>query len=142
MTGPELAVALVADLNAAALSRPVTAVRAALPLYDLGAMDDLHVTVVLTGRSLAPASRHTLQIEHRLDIAIQQRLPSDDPAACDGLLALVGEIADHLAGHHLAGAPGAVWVKTEHAPLVDPVHLHELRQFTAVLVVTYRTWEG
>jgi hypothetical protein len=141
MTGPEIAAALVADLNAATFSRPVTAVRAVLPIYELGEMDDLHVTVVLTGRSLAPASRSQLQVEHRLDIAVQQRLASDDPAACDGLLGLVGEIADHLSGHRLAGAPEAVWVKTEHAPLIDPVHLNELRQFTAALTVTYRTWE-
>jgi hypothetical protein len=141
MTGPEIAAALVADLNAATFSRPVAAVRAVLPIYELGEMDDLHVTVVLTGRSLAPASRSQLQIEHRLDIAVQQRLASDNPTACDGLLALVGEIADHLSGHRLAGAPEAVWVKTEHAPLIDPVHLNELRQFTAVLTVTYRTWK-
>ena len=141
-TTAEVAIALVEDLNAAVFSLPFSAVRAYLPLYDLGEMERLHVTVVVAGRTVTPASRRQLQIDHRLDIAVQQKLPVEDPLTCDPLLGLVAEIADHLAGHALAGADGAVWVKTEHEPLVDPAHLNELRQFTSLLTVTYRTWEG
>ena len=140
-TSADLAIALVDDLNAAVFSRPFTAVRAYLPLYDLGEMEILHVTVVVAGRTVMPISRRQLQIDHRLDIAVQQKLAVEDPLACDPLLALVAEIADHLNGHTLPGAAGA-WVKTEHEPLVDPSHLHELRQFTSLISVTYRTWEG
>ena len=138
-TSAEIATALVDDLNAALFSLPVTAVRAYLPLYDLGEMDTLHVTVVIGGRTVTPATRRQLQIDHRLDIAVQQRLAVEVPQACDPLLGLVAEIADHLAGRSLVSA---VWVKTEHEPLVDPTHLHELRQFTSLIAVTYRTWEG
>ena len=138
-TSAEIASALVDDLNAALFSLPVTAVRAYLPLYDLGEMETLHVTVVISGRTVTPASRRQLQIDHRFDIAVQQRLAVEEPLACDPLLRLVAEIADHLAGRSLVSA---VWVKTEHEPLVDPTHLHELRQFTSLITVTYRTWEG
>ena len=141
-TTADIAAAVVADLSAAVFSRPVTAVRAYLPRFDLGEMEDLHVTVVADGRVVQPASRDLLQVEHRIEVAVQQRLPGDDPAACDPLLALVGEIADHLTGHHLAAVPDAVWVRTEHEPLVDPSHLNELRQFTSLIAVTYRTWEA
>jgi hypothetical protein len=142
MTTAEIAAAVVADLNAAAFSRPVTAERAYLPRFDLGEMDDLHVTVVAAGRTLLPACRVLLQVEHRIEIAVQQRLPSENPADCDPLLALVAEIADHFAGRRLAGAPEAAWVKTEHDPLIDPTHLNELRQFTSLITLTYRTWEN
>ena len=140
-TTADLAAALVADLNAAAFSRPFTAERAYLPRFDLGEMDDLHVTVVAAGRTLLPACRVLLQVEHRLEIAVQQRLPAESLDACDPLLGLVAEIADHLAGRRLTDAPDAAWVKTEHDPLVDPTHLNELRQFTSLITVTYRTWE-
>jgi hypothetical protein len=137
----QIAEALVADLTATAFSRPFTARRAYLPLVELSAMADLHVTVVVAGRTTEPISRSLLQVDHRLEVAMQQRLGGDGLADGDPLLALVEEIADHLAGHRLAGAPEAAWVKTEHGPLVDPGHLNELRQFTSLLILTYRTWE-
>jgi hypothetical protein len=142
-TTPEIAEALVSDLNATVFSRPFTARRAYLPIFNLGDMEDLHVTVVAAGRTVVPANRTLLQVEHRLDIAVQQHLGTGaEDTACDPLLALVEEIADHLSGHNLAGEAGAAWVKTEHAPFVAAEHLHEWRQFTSIITVTYRTWEG
>jgi hypothetical protein len=138
----QIAEALVADLNATAFSRPFTARRAYLPIAELAEMADLHVTVVVAGRTTEPISRSLLQVDHRLEVAVQQRLTGEGLADGDPLLALVEEIADHVAGHRLAGAPDAAWVKTEHGPLVDPGHLNELRQFTSLVVLTYRTWES
>ena len=138
----DIAQAVVADLNATAFSRPITAERAYLPIFDLGAMVALRVTVVAAGRTVKPACRSQLEVEHRIEIAVQQKLASEDPAACDPLLALVGEIGDHLAGHRLAAAPDAAWIRTEHEPLIDPGHLNEFRQFTSLITVTYRTWES
>jgi hypothetical protein len=138
----QIAEALVADLNATVFSRPFTARRAYLPLADLADLAEIHVTVVVAGRTTEPISRSLLQVDHRLEVAVQQRLSGDGVSDGDPLLALVEEIADHLAGHRLAGAPEAAWVKTEHGPLVDPGHLNELRQFTSLLSITYRTWES
>ena len=76
-TTADIAAALVADLNATVFSRPFTAVRAYLPRYDLGEMEDLHGTVVAAGRTVSPASRGAIQVEHRLEIAVQQRLAVD-----------------------------------------------------------------
>jgi hypothetical protein len=136
----QIAEALAADLNATAFSRPFTAHRAYLPLADLADLAEIHVTVVVAGRTTEPISRSLLQVDHRLEVAVQQRLGGEGVSDGDPLLALVEEIADHVAGHRLAGAPEAAWVKTEHGPLVDPGHLNELRQFTSLLILTYRTW--
>ena len=65
----DIAAAVVAELNATTFSQPFTAVRAYLPRYELGEMDDLHITVVAAGRTVVPGSRANLQIEHRLEIA-------------------------------------------------------------------------
>ena len=64
----------------------------------------------------------------------------EDPAAVDPLLELVEAIAARLS-HVLPAVPEATWVKTEHTVLAAHEHLHELRQFTSVVAVTYRTWE-
>lgn len=141
-TTADIAAAVVADLNATAFSQSVAAERAYLPQFDLGDLTALRVTVVASGRTVQPASRSQLQVEHRIEIAVQRKLTGEDPAACDPFLALVGEIGDHLTGHRLVAVPDAAWVKTEHEPLVDPGHLNELRQFTSLITVTYRTWES
>ncbi len=138
----QIAEALVADLNSTAFSRPFTARRAYLPIAELADLAEIHVTVVVAGRTTEPISRSLLQVDHRLEVAVQQRLNGETLADGDPLLALVEEIADHVAGHRLAGAPDAAWVKIEHGPLVDPGHLNELRQFTSLLSLTYRTWES
>ena len=141
-TTADLAQAVVESLNATAFSRAFTATRSYLPLFDLGEMATLQVTVVAAGRSLRPICRAQLEVEHRIEIAVQQKLAGEGLADCDPLLDLVGEIADHCTGLRLVGAPEAAWVKTEHAPLLAAEHLHELRQFTSILTVTYRTWEA
>jgi hypothetical protein len=134
-----MAQAVVDGLNATAFSQSFTAERAYLPIFDLGEMLDLHVTVVAAGRTIAPLSRAERQVEHRIEIAVQQKVAVEDPAACDPLLALVGEIAAALPALPM---PEGVWVRTEHAPLVDPNHLNELRQFTSLITGTWRTWEA
>ena len=137
-TTAEIAQAVVDGLNAQTFTPSFTAARAYLPVFDLGAMLDLHVTVVAAGRTIAPLSRGERQVEHRIEIAVQQKVAVEDPTACDPLLALVTDIAAALPALPM---PEGVWVRTEHAPLVDPNHLNELRQFTSLITATWRTWE-
>jgi len=137
-----IAQAVADDLGAHAFPRAFTAVRAYLPHHELGEFDTCRVTVLVAGRTLEPAARGWLQLDHRIDVAVQERLASDESAAIDPLLELVEAIADHLANHLLVAAPEARWVKSEHAPLIAAEHLNEFRQFTSVLTLTYRTWEA
>lgn len=140
-TTAEIADAVVMELNAAPFVPALAAVRAYLPLYDLGEMHDLHVTIVPASRTMTPAHRSALQIDHRIDIAVQYKVAVEDPAAVDPVLALVERIAAYLALRPLGQVPQAQWVSCQHGPFVAPEHLHELRQVTSVLAVTYRTWE-
>jgi hypothetical protein len=142
MRSADLLQALVADLNDHVFSRDFTATRAYVPLANLGELEALHVTVMPAGRIQALASRRTVQVDHRCEIAVQQRLASDAPEAVDPLLGVVEEIAEHLVAHRLGDAPAAEWVQTETSPLLVPEHFNELRQFTSLLAVTYRTWEA
>jgi len=135
----DVAQGVVERLTSTVFSRPAIVQRAYLPCFDLGELLTLHVTVVAAGRTLTALSRSLLQLDHRIDVAVQQKLGGDGLAECDPLLALVGEIADHLSRD--LPAPEASWVATTHAPLIAPEHLAELRQFTSVLTVTYRTWD-
>lgn len=139
-TTAEIADAVVALLGTAPGPIPVQAGRAWLPLADLTEMDRLRVTVVPAGRTIAPAARDLLVHDHRIEIAVQQRIADEAAVALDPLEALVERLALHLARTPLS-LVGVAWVGAEHAPLVAQDHLNELRQFTSVLVVTYRSWE-
>lgn len=140
-TTPEIADAVVASLNAILFVPPFTARRAWLPVHDLGEMDQLRVTVVPTTRTLSTVSRAAIQVEHRIEVAVQRRVDPADLPAVDALVALCSDIAEHLTGAVLPALPDVRWAKTEHTLLVAPEHLNELRQFTGLIAVTYRSWE-
>jgi len=133
-----LADAVVAELNASGLLPGVTAQRAYRPAFDLEDMKDLHVTVVPRGVEMTGASRSMVQSDVQIDIGVQKKPTELNQAELDGLMALVEQLADHLRGRRLAGAPEAAWVKTENNPIFAAEHLEQLRQFTSVLTVTYR----
>jgi hypothetical protein len=134
----DLADAVVAELNAATFSQPVTAVRHYLPQFDLKEMQTLHVTVVPKGVVLGFGDRARGQGDYSVDVAVQQKITTGDNAELDGLTSLVEEIANHLRGRRLGTYADAAWIKTEQTVLYAPEHLAELRQFTSVLTVTYR----
>jgi hypothetical protein len=87
-----------------------------------------------------PMSRGTVTHDVRIDVAIQKRLgdPANAQAESDGLMALAEQIATYLRDIQLAGSPGARWTQTEHPAIYAPEHLEQMRQFTAVLTLTYR----
>ncbi len=129
--------AVVAELNGATLSQLVVAERHYLPVFDLGEMKDLHVTVVPRAMIVQPAGRTLLQHDYSVDIAVQKKAAPDDADTIDGLMALVEEIAAFFKLRSIVGVPGA-WVKTEHAPIYSPEHMEQYRQFTSVITLTYR----
>lgn len=133
-----IADAVVAELNASGLLPGVTVQRHYRPTFDLEEMKDLHVTVVPRGVEMSGASRSMVQSDVQIDIGVQKKPTEVNLVELDGLMALVEQIADHLRGRRLAGAPEASWVKTENNPIFAAEHLEQLRQFTSVLTVTYR----
>ena len=113
----------VADmLNGHEFSTPFTAERVALPEFDLAEMQELHVTVVPRQVESETLDRGRDAHDVKVDVAVQKKVAS---------------LADYLNRRPLAEV-GAVWRKTENAPVYSPEHLREMRQFTSVLTVTYR----
>ena len=137
----DIADAVVATLNAASFSRPVTAERAYLPRYELSEMRDLRVTVVPKQMATTTASRGAASRDVTLDVAVQQKLApgSSERDQNDELMVLSEQIAEHLRTATLVGQPGAKWVRSEHTAIYAPEHLEQMRQFTSVVSVTYRT---
>jgi hypothetical protein len=133
-----IADAVTEALNGATLSQPVTAQRSYLPRFELPEMAQLKVTVVPSAVEITTAGRNRATERYRIDIGVQKKLASEDVAEVDALSGLAQEIADHFRFKRLAGYPSAVWVRTEHEPLYDPAHMEQMRQFTAVIRLTYQ----
>ena len=151
MTNPviiQIADAVVAELNssgsplAPAEGDPLAvAARAYAPVFDLGEMVDLHVTVVTKGASAERLDRVSRQFDYSIDVAVQKKLtpPSDaGNAEIDALMLLVEQIGDHFNGKRPAQFAGTVCLRVENDPIYSPDHMRELRQFTSVLTLVFR----
>ena len=134
----DIADAVVTELNGHTFSQTLAAVRYYRPVFDLGEMSVLHVSVVPKGVTTTRADRSGCQEDFAIDIAVQQKLDSGDNAELDALMALVQEIADFFRLRRLVEYPDAMWIGTENVPVYAPDHLEEFRQFTSVLTLTYR----
>jgi len=139
----QIADAVVAGLNNASLSQPVTAARHYLPEFDLKEMDALHVSVVPAELDEEIADRSRDRAEYKIHVAVQKRVLKQDPpgldaTAIDGLMRLVEEIDDLFRHKPLSGYPQAHWIKTENKPIYDPKHLKEMGQFTSLLALTFQ----
>jgi len=137
----DIANAVMAELNGHTFSRSFTAQRLYRPVFDLGEMKTLHVSVVPKGVELQGASRTLVQHDYQIDVGVQKKLPtspSGDDAEIDALMALVEEIADFFRQRRLQTMPSAVWVQTQNLPIYSQEHLEQMRQFTSVLTLTFR----
>ena len=134
----DIADAVVAELNGRSFSQPLTAVRYYRPVFDLGEMKTLHVSVVPKGVTIERADRSRNQYDFAIDVAVQKKFQTGDNTELDALLALVEEIADFFRLRRLTSYPAAIWVRTDNVPVYAPEHLEEFRQFTSVLTLTFR----
>lgn len=135
MTVIEIADALVIALNDHVFSESFVAERAYRPTFELSDMQDLHVTVVPRAVEYATIGRSIPQGDMQIDIGVQKKIEAD--ADTDGLMSLVDEIATFIRDNRSLGT--SVWLRTTNDPVFSQEHLNELRQFTSVLTVTYRT---
>jgi len=135
----DIADAVVAELNDASFSREFTAARSYLPRFELPEMAELHVTVVPRGLAITTASRAGHRHDYRIDVAVQRKLQSTDASEVDGLMGLMEEVADHFRGRTL-DTPPAACVAVENEPVYVAEHMDEMRQFTSLITMTFRTW--
>jgi hypothetical protein len=133
----QIADAVVAQLNAATFSQPLTAARHYAPSFELPDMETLHVTVVPRAISNASLDRSRDTFSYEIDVAVQKKADMAQ-ATLDALVSLVEEVADHFRAGPLASFPGARCMDVKSAPVFSQEHLDELRQFTSVLTLTFR----
>ena len=134
----QIADAVVAELNAATLSQPLTATRHYVPSFELKDMNELRVSVVPKGMVVSPLDRSRNTNDIQIDVAVQKKFETGDAAEIDPLMTLVEEIADFFRLRRLDSFPGAHWIKTEHNPIYAQDHWEEMRQFTSVVTLTFR----
>jgi hypothetical protein len=133
----DIAEAVVAELNAASFSQPVTAARLYTPQFELAEMTTLHVTVVPKGLSSTSLDRSRDTFQYQIDLAVQQKVDQANPPL-DALMTLTEEIADHFRAGPLGSFPAARCSDVVNEPVFAPEHLTELGQFTSVLTLTFR----
>ena len=134
----DIAQAVTDALGTLAYGEPVIIERSYLPRFELADMSQLRITVVPAAIEVASASRAQAVERYRIDIGVQKKLTADDLQAIDTLIQITQQIADLFRFRRLPSLASAVWVKTEHEPLYDPQHMEELRQFTAVIRLTFQ----
>ena len=136
----QIADAVVATLNAATLTQPVTATRAYLPRAEVADLKSLKVTVVPSSVVNASASRSQSQQDIAIDVAIQKKPGNEQNASFDPLLALAEEIGELFRAKRLTTFPLAACIKTEFKTIYAPEHIENLRTFTSVLTLTFRVF--
>ncbi len=134
----QIADAVKARLAAATFSLPVTVRRAYSPFYDLKDMDGVRLTVVPEGNQIANLDRARFSYAVSVDVAVQRKVASDEPATVDPLMDLTQEVIDCLrATRQLAAFPDASFTRAEAKAIYSPAHVAEKRLFTSVTTFTY-----
>ena len=137
----DIAKAVVAELNDPGqpdFGQAFEAKRYYQPVFDLGEMQDLHVSVVPKGLAVSKAARAATQNDYQVDVAVQKKLAGAGLDEVDALMGLVEQIADFFRLRRLKECADAVWVGTENEPVFSQEHMDQLRQFTSVLTLTFR----
>ena len=137
----DIADAVVSELNGApagTFTEAFTAVRRAIPLYNIAELKNLTVTVVPKKVEINAASRATSSYEFAIDVGIQKKIGKDTDAEVTALSVIVGEIVDYLMNKRkLTAASWAQFTKIANEPVYSPEHLAEDRVFFSIVTVSY-----
>jgi len=133
----DVAGAVMGELEEGTFAMPFTLARAYTPIYDLKEMDGVRVTVVPRESAITNLDRGRVSNAVAVDVAVQRKVASVEPAVIDPLMGLVQELGDFLTRRKLAAAPDARWTRIENGVIYAPEHMNEKRMFTSVLTVTY-----
>jgi hypothetical protein len=134
----QIADAVKAQLEAETFSLPVTVKRAYSPSYDLKDMDGVRVTVVPEGNQITNLDRNRFSNAVSVDVAVQRKVASDEPATVDPLMGLMQEVIDCLkANRRLTAFPDCSFMRADAKAIYSPAHVAEKRLFTAVTTFTY-----
>jgi hypothetical protein len=146
----KVAEAIKDELNAAAAGTFVlafTAERTCDTEMELADTGTLHVDVIEAASPMGLAGRGSVAFSCRVDIGVRKRFGVDeqtadgriDLAEVDSLKLLVQQIGMYFVARRLATYNTAVWQSTDVRAIYIPRHLRELRQFTGIVRVEFRT---
>ena len=135
----QLAEAIVSDLNTNSFGQPFIAQRAYLPRWKLEELTTIRVSVVPKDDVGERASRAQWQEDYHIDVAIQQRLNTNEHEQLDTLIGLAEELADYFKTRKPTGDI-ATLIAVAFAPLFDPEHLEKHKTLTTVINLTFRGW--
>jgi len=136
-----IADAVVTTINGATLGQPVNAERLFLPQFELQEMNVLRVVVVPKDEERKPLSRAQKQVTYSVEIGVLKKLASTDAAEIDPLCDLVAGIAALFDGKRLEAVPDAICTVAKTDPVYSVEHLEQLRQFTSVVTLSFKTVE-
>lgn len=132
-----IADSVVAQLNGATLSQPITAARFYQPRFGVEEMAALHVSVVPRSISNKALDRTHDTFDYMIDMAVQKRTDGS-LASLDALMNLVEEICNLFRSQPLLSFPAARCMEVKNDPVYAPEHLEELRQFTSLITLTFK----
>lgn len=135
----QLADAIVSDLNTHTFSQSFIAQRTYLPRWQLEELTSIRVSVVPKDDVGERASRSQWQEDYQLDVAIQQKLGTNETAEMDTLILFAQELADYFKTRNPTGNL-ATLTAVAFAPLFDPEHLEKYKSLTTVITLTFRGW--
>jgi hypothetical protein len=133
----QIADSVVAEINAAELSKKVTATRLYVPDFDLEDMKELRVSVVPREVEYLPLDRATNKFHATIDVAVQKKFSKGDTKEIDPLVYLVEEIADYFRLKRLNSYVAARCIKVENSVLYSTEHWTQFNQFTSLLTLTF-----
>ncbi len=135
----QIADALVANLQEKQFSLPFVCERQYFPVRELKDYGVLRVTVIPVTWERSGGSRGDDEVDHTIEIDIQQQLSGpkqlEGPEG-DALMALVEEIANFLSPLELSELAAPAVTAVTAATLLDRTHWQQHRLFTAALRVT------
>lgn len=109
-----------------------------VPLFDLADLKNVHVTVVGRSYEEETVSRADTRADLDIDVAVQKKVASVEPAEIDPLADLVEAVIAYFRNRRLTGCPEASWRATKNEMPYIPEHLDEKRLFTSVITLSYR----
>ncbi|OPZ26316.1 MAG: hypothetical protein BWZ02_02078 [Lentisphaerae bacterium ADurb.BinA184] len=134
----DIAAAVAAELNTG-FAGEFTATLTALPGAGIDDLETSRVSVVPRAVQPAQATRTRRGLDVTVDIGIQRKVGADLESDVPALAGLAQRVLDFLWRRPLAAAPTAVFLDAVNEPVFAPEHLEQLRVFTSVVTVSYRT---
>ena len=106
-----------------------------LPEFKLAELSQMRVVVVPTGIEDELSTRDSIGALYKVSVGVLKKTTEDE---IPSLVQTVRSIGRHFLGMHLAGCS---CVKAAYEPVYSPEQFREKRQFTGVVVLSFRTVE-